>query len=772
MKTNYFSKSNRTDSQNISGDIQPAPLAYTNSPPKEGISGEGGLDLGQLLSTIRRRWLVIAGTTLVVTAGTYFWSISRAESFKGSFQILVEPVTAEAEVVSAATGQKNTVADQDLGETQQSKSQLDYPTQIEVLYSRKLLEPVVSTLQAKLPNISYGKLKGSLDITRQGGTKAATKILVFDYQSLDPEEVKEATVALSQAYIKYSLEERQTNLKRAVQFTDQQIPLLKSQVNQLELQLQTFREQNRLVDPATLTTQVTQQYSSLQQQVMTTQLELNQKKRLYASLQRQLQQQPSSAEAGSVLSQAPEYRRLVDQLQEIETQLEVKSAQLTENHPDLIDLRAQRDRLLPLVEQKGQSVLGKRLYDQVGDISSLPYQNNLRQSLSKQLVDTQLEVQVLEARLRGSIRLRDTLDVRRQQLPKISRQHTALQRQLTIATDNLQGFLRTRESLLINAARQEVPWELVEPPGKPRPIALASLPRDLSLGSLLGLMLGLGLAILIDKASNTIHDVEELRAAVELPIIGKVPTKENLDRIAFDSGRPPRQLEGAAGNSIEEYPLSDSGYNISPFMEAFRSLNIQVQMLRPDLPVRSLVVSSCLPGEGKSTVALHLAQASAAMGKRVLLVDADLRVPKVHTLLDVEKSPGLSELTALDLDTAEVIRTIPYEEHLSILTAGTQPSDPSRFLASQRMHSLMENFLDLYDLVIYDTPPLGLSETVLLSTLTDGLLLVTKLGAVKQSYLKEILNRLEQSRVSILGVIANQVKLKESPHSTYGKYSE
>jgi polysaccharide biosynthesis transport protein len=773
------SGSRSTNNEEVRAEV--VPLPYASSFASEG--SEGGLEIGQLLGTIRRRWLLIVGTTLVVTSGTFIWSITRPAQYQGQFQILVEPVTAESEVVSRATGDQKSVIDQDLGEMQQESTLLDYSTQIEVLYSRKLLEPVVSRLQETFPELTYDIFRKKLKISRLSGSPQAqagkgqgvdtTKILVFEYLSPDPEEIEQASQDLSQTYVKYSLQERQTNLRRAVQFTDKQLPLLKAQVNQLELQLQQFRERNQLVDPEQLSQQVTSELGSFQQQLMSTQLELMQKKRLYASLQDQLQLQPDGVEASSVISQAPDYRNLVEELQELESQIEIESAQLTANHPVIVDLKAQRDRLLPLVQQRAKITLGPKLYEKFKDPSSLPYQNELRQALGQQLVNTAIEVQALEARVKGTEDLKNTLEQRVVQLPKIAREHEALERQLTIATDNLQGFMKTREELLISAARQEVPWELIEPPTEPGEVALADLPRDLALGSFLGLILGLGLSILLDKASKTIHDADELKSIAELPILGKIPVNNNLDDSAFELGHSPEQLEMQGMSASEEaYHLEGLGYGVSPFLEAFRSLNIQLQMLRPDSPIRSLVVSSCVPEEGKSTVAAHLAKTAASMGRRVLLVDTDLRVPTVHSLFAMEQRPGLSELTTLDFDLEKVIQPSPHEEGLFVLPSGTQPSDPTRFLASQKMHALMDSFSDMFDLVIYDTPPLGLSETVLMSTLVDGLLLVTKLGMAKHSDLKDTLDKLKQSRVSVLGFVANGVKVQAGSSSTYGKYLE
>jgi capsular exopolysaccharide synthesis family protein len=200
-----------------------------------------------------------------------------------------------------------------------------------------------------------------------------------------------------------------------------------------------------------------------------------------------------------------------------------------------------------------------------------------------------------------------------------------------------------------------------------------------------------------------------------------------------------------------------SYYNSSPFLESFRSLYTNIRFLSSDTPIRSLVISSCLPMEGKSTVSVNLARSAAAMGQRVLLVDADLRHPILHSRLGLPNLRGLSNIITSEIDPHEVIHAV--EDHFYMLTSGQVPPDPIKLLSSRKMQHLIEQFQTEYDLVIYDTPPsLGLADGSLLAKRSDGILLVVALGKTGRSELNQVLDNLKMSYVSVLGIIANGVK--------------
>jgi polysaccharide biosynthesis transport protein len=622
----------------------------------------------------------------------------------------------------------------------------------------------VQKLRSSDPTFSYDKLMGLLKVTRQK-EPAETKILEVQYRGSSGPEVDQVIKLLSQAYVRYSLTERQTNVRRAVQFVNEQLPKVQKQVRDLESALQRFREQNQLVDPTVLGTQIGAQISNNQSLLLANQVELAQTRQLYSSLEKQLQLQPKGAEAATVLTDAPGYQDLVKQLQTLDVELQTQSAELTEDNPKVIALREKRAKLVPLLQQKAEAALGKNLAKNFSQAQTLPYQNPLRQDLSKQYVNASIQLQVLESKQNGLNLAKQGLTRQNAKLPTLSRQYENLQRSLQISTDQLNKFLQKREELMINAARQEVPWELVSPPSMQK-VASASLLRDLVLGTLLGGLLGFGVALLVDKMNDVIYNIKDLRSELKIAVLGMIPQREEPQKIKVQrklllnsklSSNNVDREDFRFSSETPEHTNKNVRYQFSPFAEAFRSLYTQIRLLNPDSPVRSLVISSSVSGEGKTTISTQLAKAAAAMGQRVLLVDADLRKPSLQELRVQDSRDGLTDVITDRMNLMDVVRPMPDETNLYVLLSGLLPLDPTSLLGSQKMQMLMESCQSNFDLIIYDTAPLNFADSLLLVPQTDGLLLVARLGEIHREMLQNSVRMLETSQVPVLGLVVNMV---------------
>ncbi|HHV61076.1 MAG TPA: CpsD/CapB family tyrosine-protein kinase [Firmicutes bacterium] len=203
----------------------------------------------------------------------------------------------------------------------------------------------------------------------------------------------------------------------------------------------------------------------------------------------------------------------------------------------------------------------------------------------------------------------------------------------------------------------------------------------------------------------------------------------------------------------------------SPVSEAFRTLRTNLQFVRLDSPLRSLVITSTAPGEGKSTVAANLAIAMAQAGKSTILVDADLRRPKLHKMFNVPNRVGLTNLLlgnagleALQETKAEGVRLLP---------SGVLPPNPSELLASGAMTRVIEVLDAEADMVIFDTPPMmAVTDAAVLGTKVDGVLLVLKLGQVAREGVMRAKTLLQNANARILGVVANGIK----PEGRYNYY--
>jgi polysaccharide biosynthesis transport protein len=717
---------------------------------------EGGLNLSRVFGTIQRKFWIILIINAIAMGAAVVWNRTRTSSYEGSFKMLIEPVTAESQVVSALKGNQSSVQEQDSVAAQASNNTFDYTTQIQLLLSEKLLKPVVQDLISSYPRTSYETLKNSLSISRFKDP-TETKILEVRYRTASAIETKQTINLVSHAYMQYSLNERQMNMRRAVQFVDSQMPKIQSQVRNLELALQKFREKNQLIDPTTMGTQLGEQSNNIQQEQLTTQVELAKTKQLYQSLEKQLQLQPNGAEAASVLSEAPGYQQLVKQLQDLDVELQVQSAALTDENPKVILLREKRNKLLPMIQEKANDALGSSLSQSTANVQSLPYQNALRQDLSKQFITAATQVQILEAKLNGLNVASQTLAKQTGQLPVISRQYENLQRQLKISTEELSKFSQKRDELMVNAARQEVPWELIASPVV-NEVSSSSLFNDLIFSSMIGLLLGTGVALAVEKMNGIIYSLQDLSEEITISILGMIP-KGKDEQILLNSVHPIENKDIVNFSHEGDFIGTKDSYKFSPFVESFRTLNSQVRLLNPDFPIRSLVVCSSSPNEGKTTIAIKLAQAAAAMGQRVLLVNADLRKP---SLLSQEGIYGLTDVVEGKCQLMDAVQFLPDAGNLHILLAGSIGLDPTNILSSKKMQDLIESCQYNFDFVIYDTAPLDFADSLLLIPQTDGLLLVTKLGTIHREALRNSLRTLQISNISILGLVVNMVSDKLS----------
>ena len=286
-------------------------------------------------------------------------------------------------------------------------------------------------------------------------------------------------------------------------------------------------------------------------------------------------------------------------------------------------------------------------------------------------------------------------------------------------------------------------------------------------------LLGFGVAKIMEDIDNTYHSIENLQDKIGVPLLGSVPFNKNLARSPSSNLRnigkdqepevvvDPIMASDEYNTSPRHPSRSSSYYGQGSFWESLQVLYSNIQLLNSDRPIKSFVVSSAVPGDGKSTVAFSLAKTAAIMGKKVLLVDCDLRKPKVNKLSQLNNLWGLSSLISSDIDVEQVIQKIPGLNDLSVITAGPVPPDPARLLSSDKMSQLMDYFTENFDLVIYDTPPLtGLVDARFVAVHTDGVMLVVRIDKTDKSVAKQLVDTLKASPINLLGLVVNGDKFR------------
>lgn len=430
----------------------------------------------------------------------------------------------------------------------------------------------------------------------------------------------------------------------------------------------------------------------------------------------------------------------------------------------LLDLGVERDNLLITLTPEHPQIL---------DLNAriVTTRNNLVREL-------RLKLQTLQGR--AAILQRQIQNLRQEQrgLPEVARQYAQLQRDITIH-ENLLTQLRSKfQEVQIKEKEQVEEVSLVRPATEPtRPINPPQTLGKLVVGGLIGLLIGLVLALVLESLDTSIGTIQDVEGYMELPVLGLIP---NIDPSKDPALAPP---EGAD----EEGVLS----KIQPFLisllspkstvaEAYRSLRTNVEFLSLDKNVSTLCVTSATLMEGKTTTAINLALSVAQMGKKILLVEADLRRPFIHHAFGIPRDPGLAEIIVGNKDHRECLRTVtdlilgplglekvmasPNIDKLFILTSGTPPPNPAEFLNSQRMTDLIAALRQEFDMIIFDCSPiLPVTDAAILASKTDGTLIVYRVGRTARSALKRAKTLLENVRGKVLGIVLTGVRAEISP---------
>lgn len=751
------------------------PVASAKSPtnevgPSSYTVGKGGgvseeLNLRQVLFILRHRlWLILA-----IAGGVSFavilWTFQQRQVFEGSFQLLVgDPIVQQDPTKQALLDQLGV-------------KEVDYDTQIAVLKSSSILKPILKEISIQYPELDYESLAGKNNPYLMINQLKDTKILQVSFLNSDREKIEYVLNALSKAYLSYSLDERKVQINQGIKFVDDQLPKLRQRVNTKQGQLQRFRQQHNLLDPEQKAKELSDLEFALKAKYIDLQVSTREVLSLYSVLQRQLGLTSENAMSSSDLSESPRYQNLLNQLQAIELELAKQSAIYSDDSPIIQNLKAKQENLKPLLRQEAQAVLGDR-FKGMDYQSSLSSPGTLRLNLNQQYVQAANQLQVQKAKLAAIEQELSAIDKQVRQMPSLARQYMDLQREMNVATESLSRFLEAQEKLQIDAAQQTIPWQLISPPSVDDTAVWPKPARNISLGIIAGLLFGVGAAFLLERLDPVFHSVEELKEETQVPILGMIPWQKDLQLVEKVVGinlSPMISSPSVSGAKTIKQPnrSARSGYRSSGFLEAFRSFNTNIWLLGSDHPIRSLVISSATPGDGKTTTSLNLAQAAAAMGQKVLLIDADLRRPRVHHFFGLVNAQGLSNVIATGLSAEEAIQKVPQWDNLSILTSGSMPPDPIRLLTSRKMQELMDSWeqSSAYDLIIYDTPPLlSFADARIIASGTTGLILVLKLGKTDRSAFKHVLDDVKMAQAPLLGIVANSVSRNDYGGSGYYNY--
>jgi polysaccharide biosynthesis transport protein len=701
---------------------------------------EGGLNISDVTDTVIRKLPLIASITVAMASLAFFKTRFLPPVYVASFELLPELVNIETKVT--ASGDNS-------GETRGEITAVELDDiQLKILKSPTTISKAVEALQSKYPQLNYQTLTQDLKVDFIRDSQNKKNVLSVSYENPDKQQVKDVIEVLTETYLNYSADKRSEGVQRGIAVLDKQIPKVSGQVDRLENQLQYLRDKYNFIEPGVSLNPISERTNLIALEQSSVTSELQQKRLKLRTLEQELRTQPTSSPTAIELA-TPRYLSLLNQLQEIDVKISSKSTVFSDRTAEMQVLQEERQKLINLIQQSGTDIRQKL----ANEVSTLENRQQLAQRESSQL--------------RSQLKITST----------VANNYIQLEKQLEIAKRQLDEFTLRRDALAIDATRQGTPWQLLAPAGEPYNSDLSAANR-LFLGSSFGLLLGVGLALMLNKTEKTVYTSAKVEEITNLPVLGHIPHTPKRKQLLLLG-------QAKSKNSLKQLPAPDfyrepdeSGELAFPGLfpssiEAFRSfaanlglLNFSTdsEFLKFDTNLKSIAITSAVSGEGKSTVALNLARAAASMGRKVLLVDADVRSKvRLTESLGLESEIGLKNILSQSTPSLvlEHIKKSPLEENLSVLSSGfdeLMSGQTSCMLASGQMHLLMEELKANYDLIIYDLcAVVGYADVNLLAGKTDGIVMVTGLGKVDQTLLTKAVEQLKMCKVPILGIAVNNV---------------
>lgn len=550
--------------------------------------------------------------------------------------------------------------------------------------------------------------------------REGTQLVDVTLRGEDPEDVAQQVNLLAETYVRRNLENKLDASRKAVAWLKKEAQALKDKIHRAELALQQFKEQNDFLAPENLNAAqhvVTREFEALQQAYVET---VAARKALEARIDelRALARQDLARLASlDVLSHS-----LVPSLHRQYSELELRYAQLSqrykEKHPQMVQVRAEMQKL----------------------------REAIRAEVRRVLEGMQAEQRLLLAKEQA---LQRELDSQRQDVNRLSSRLTTyneLKRELEIEKDLYQAISKRLAETTLTMALETNNVEIVERAQVPRKPVSSGVTKRLALGVIAALGLGVGLAFLRDNLDKRFKTMGEAERALGLALLGMVPHyRVRRNRLVT---------------------LHDPW---STAAEAYRAIRTWIQLWAQGTQKASkvLLVTSALPGEGKSTTAANLAVAFARLGQRVLLVDADLRRPTLHRLLRAVSDKGLTDILAHG--TAwEAVQQGTALEQLKFIATGKLPQHPAELLSSQRLDGLLATLSRAFDTVILDAPvTLSIPDVAILAPRVDGVVLVHCPGKAERAAVLEAKKVLERVGVQVLGVVFNNVRPREQRYFYY-----
>ena len=603
------------------------------------------------------------------------------------------------------------------------------------LAEAKQLEPYVRKIQL---NLKVEPVKE----TRSGSFSKDTRLIDVSFNYSDPQVAAKIVNTIADTFVYSNLEKKKETNASAGTFLLERVADLQTQIRNAEERLINYAKDHQILSLDGNQNTVVERLGGLNTQLLQAE---NERKQAEAEYRAAMAPGAASALASKDGKQLDEMEGRLATLRQKRTELLVEN---TEQWPEVKEVEQQI------------ATLEKQINEGRGQATSTLTKN--LETRYRQALDREKAIQTAFDKQRGETLTQNEAAIN----------YRIIQQEIETNKQLLDGLLqRSKENDVVLADTPNNIFVVDYALAQDKPIGPQRL-RTILLSFFLALAGAIGLAIFLEYMNDSVRSTEDVDRWLRLPSIGVIPAIGGVAKRRLFFPVRSLQLNGNGnGHAAPELLLDVEKH--SHLAESYRHLRTSVLLSSAGHPPKTLLVTSSLPGEGKTTTAVNTALSMAQTGVKVLVVDADMRRPRLHSIFNLKNHQGLSTILSSEMSEADVLGLITEQETngLCVLTSGPLPPNPAELLGSEQMRRLLKTLAARFTHIIIDSPPIGsFTDGVLIATQVDGVLLVVHSGKTSRNVARRARQILHDVGAKIFGVVLNNVNLRESDYYYYRGY--
>jgi polysaccharide biosynthesis transport protein len=689
-------------------------------PTADGLGAENKVDLRSYWRTVRKRWPFVVLSMIIATVVAFVYTYRQAKVYEANCQIIIDPMPPQV-----LPGSRDVV---EMGTGSYWGNKEFYETQYKIIQSTNVGQRTAEKLGLQYDPDYAGALGPNHDMASLGRAVSTqitvkplkdSRLATISVTDRKPQRAALIANTVADTYIEYNLDYKLEGARSAMAWLAEQESDLKRQLEESELKLYQFKKDRNLLavsldDKQSMLSNNLTSVNSKLTDLRITKLSLEAKRRMIERARDNIMERDTLPE----LRDNPAVHSLRDSFVSLAKDYADLSARYGPEHPKMKALLDQ----MAVIKKAYEKEVGETLTTFEKSYEELVDNEKSLRALMEQEKAEAIELSKIEVEYRPLSRAAD-------QNGKMYGVISSRQKEIDITGPMKTNNVRVLERAVVPGA-----------PIRPNPI------QNLMVGLMIGLGTGIALAFGIEALDNTLKTQADVEQFLGVPVLGLVPVISGHNDAA-----------DAVGDDLRQRDLGVFLDPKSVAAECCRSIRTNILFMSPDRPIRTMVITSPSPQEGKTTTAVNLGVTMAEAGGRVLIVDTDMRRPRLHRSFGVGNQTGISTVIVGKATLEEAIKHTDVP-NLDVLTCGPVPPNPSELLHTDRFAAVLADCAKLYDRIVLDSPPTSaVTDPAVLGNLADGVVLIVKAGETTRDSAMHARRQLGSAKARVIGVVVNAI---------------